>query len=224
MKLSIWDILAIVTVIAVFVIGIIFLQIFSDPYSALNPFPPATLPARVMIPTSTATQRSLPPTWTPQSGEREEIDAVNLVSTSTPLPTATGFVLPTFTATLTFTPSPIPATVTPTRTHDQAVWLKQSPPDGATLSPGQDFDMVWTVKNIGTNAWNKSYGYSYASGEKMHKKSSYKLRSAVGIDESIDLVVDMTAPTKEGYYRTAWHLVNEVGEPFYTVTFSFAVR
>jgi hypothetical protein len=134
MKLTIWDILAMITLFAVVVIGILFLLIFANPYSAVNPFPPPTVPPTLALPSLTHTPRSLPATWTPTPGGPEvqapvtvPSDNTGLVATSTPMPTATGFTLPTFTPTLTFTITPIPPTVTPTRTHDQAVWIKQSP-------------------------------------------------------------------------------------------------
>jgi hypothetical protein len=231
MKLTIWDILAMITLFAVVVVGILFLQIFANPYSAVNPFPPPTMPPTFALPTLTHTPRSLPPTWTPLPGEpvvelpgAEPSGDMPLVDTSTPVPTATGFTLPTFTPTMTFTVTPIPPTVTPTRTHDQAIWIKQSPVDGTILSPGQDFDMVWTIKNIGTNPWSANYGYSYARGASIHKQSSYKLNRTVGIDESIDIIVDMIAPNEPGGYSTVWRLVNETGQSFYTFTFVFSVR
>jgi hypothetical protein len=68
MKLTIWDVFAMVTLFAVVVVGIIFLQIFANPYSAVNPFPPPTMPAALALPTHTITPRSLPATWTPTPG------------------------------------------------------------------------------------------------------------------------------------------------------------
>jgi len=231
MKFTIWDILAIITLFAVAVVGVLFILIFANPYSAVNPFPPPTMPPTLALPTLTHTPRSLPPTWTPEPGSpgAQEPgttgggDAV-LINTSTPQPTATGFTLPTFTPTMTFTITPIPPTVTPTRTHDQAIWVKQSPVDGTILSPGQDFDMVWTIQNIGTNPWSTNYSYAYARGASIHKQSSYRLNRVVGIDETVDLIVDMVAPSEPGGYSTVWRLLNETGQAFYTFTFVFTVR
>jgi hypothetical protein len=228
MKLTIWDILAMITIFAVVVVGIIFFQIFANPYAAVNPFPPPTMPPTLALPTETMTPRSLPATWTPPPGGLVEqappVDASGeliLVQTSTPMPTATGFTLPTFTPTLTFTITP---TLTPTRTLDQAIWIKQSPNDGTVLDPGQDFDMVWTIQNIGTNPWPTSYSYAYARGAKIHKQNNYKLERTVGVDETIDIMVDMVAPSEPGGYSTVWRLLNDKGESFYTITFVFSVR
>ncbi len=110
MRLTLWDILAIMVTLALVLVSVIFLQIFIDPYAAVNPFPPETLPAPIQLPTSTNTPRVLPPTWTPTP-----LYGVNatLRPSSTLLPTSTGFVLPSATSTPTATPTP---TSTPTRT------------------------------------------------------------------------------------------------------------
>ncbi len=227
MKLSIWDILAVITLIAVFLIGIIFLQIFSNPYSSLNPFPPPTLPAAVVIPSSTATQRSMPPTWTPEPGEGTPVpisEAASLLATSTPFPSATGFTLPTFTPSNTYTLTP---SVTPTRTRDHADYVSQSPKDGTSFSPGQDFDMTWTLKNSGFNTWNTGYRFRFASGERTYKKKSGEsmpLPYSVSPDDTVKFLIDMRAPEDKGDYRTTYELVNNSGDKIFSVFFQFTVK
>ncbi len=225
MKFSIWDILAVLTLVAVVIVGVIFLQIFSNPHTALNPFPPPTLPAAVVIPSSTPTQRSLPATWTPAPSEGTlQPGEVSFVATSTPLPTATGFMLPTFTPSMTFTVTP---TITPTRTRDQAKYVSQNPSDGTSFSPSQDFDMTWKLKNVGINTWNTSYRFRYVSGEETYKKKngpSISLPYPVGIDDTVSLTVDMRAPKEKGEYRTTWELVNSEGEKVFSVFFDFKVK
>ncbi len=89
MKLSTWDILSIVVLLAALIVLGIVLAIFANPSSSLNPFPPATLPPTIQIPTATRTPVLLPPTWTP---------TVYLTQTPrptwTPFPTETPLVLP----------------------------------------------------------------------------------------------------------------------------------
>ncbi len=80
MKLSVWDILSIVVLVAALIVLGVVMTIFSNPNSSLNPFPPATLPPTIDIPTSTATPVMLPPTWTP-----------TVYFTPTPRPTSTLF-------------------------------------------------------------------------------------------------------------------------------------
>ncbi len=60
------NILTVLVLLTAFCAGGIFLMIFLNPQSSLNPFPPPTMPA--LIPTATVIPTSgvqLPPTWTP---------------------------------------------------------------------------------------------------------------------------------------------------------------
>ena len=112
MKFSVWDALSILALMGLCVVGIIVLTIFTNPASAFNPFPPPTLPASIVLPSDTPTAVFMPPTWTPvgQSSSSNE-----KVASQTPLPTSTGFVLPSFTPTFTNTPTPTNTkTLTPT--------------------------------------------------------------------------------------------------------------
>lgn len=61
-----WNVLTILVLLSATCLAAIFLTIFINPQSGLNPFPPATLPALVLTDTPTTTPRAiLPPTWTP---------------------------------------------------------------------------------------------------------------------------------------------------------------
>lgn len=134
MRLTIWDILSIILLLTLVLVGVIVVQIFIDPYSSVNPFPPATMPAPIQLPTSTNTPRVLPPTWTPtpQSGGQ-----ATLRPSSTLPPTATGFMLPTLTstptATRTITPTPT-LTRTPTKTL-VPTWTNSPVPTATTEAP-----------------------------------------------------------------------------------------
>lgn len=114
MKFSAWDFFSILGLIALLIIGVVFVQIYVDPYTVLNPFPPPTMPAGIVLPSATATLRQLPPTWTatPFGG----VGGVVIQPSSTFAPTSTGFVIASFTPTPTSTPTPT-NTPTPTRTR-----------------------------------------------------------------------------------------------------------
>lgn len=126
MKGTIWNILTIVTLLALTGLCLLFLTLFINPYSAINPFPPPTLPPTVAIPTSTATLKSLPSTWTPDAGGGIAPQGTPLRPSQTLPPTSTGFVLPSFTPTATNTATPtntatITLTPTVTRTYTPTV-------------------------------------------------------------------------------------------------------
>ena len=92
-----WDMLSILLIIAMAIVVIVFIVIYQNPYSTLNPYPPLPELPTLFIPTSTATPRSMPGTWTPTV-------TLTLTNTVTTTPTAT------FTPTVTDPPQPATAT------------------------------------------------------------------------------------------------------------------
>lgn len=134
MRLTIWDILSIILLLALILVGVIVVQIFIDPYSSVNPFPPATMPAPIQLPTSTNTPRVLPPTWTPTALTSGQ---ATLRPSSTLPPTATSFLVPTATATPTPTRTPtLTPTVTQTPTETLVPTRTNSPmPTATTEAP-----------------------------------------------------------------------------------------
>lgn len=116
MKDSTWNLLAIFTLAALVLVVVLFVVIFLNPQSALNPFPPEPLPTQLVLPTATPTYRQLPPTWTPTLGQgRSSLATLDPRPSSTLPPTSTSFTIPTFTATFTVTSTPTD-TATPTNT------------------------------------------------------------------------------------------------------------
>jgi hypothetical protein len=79
----IWNILTILVLIITLVIVALVLVIFINPSVGINPFPPPTLPVRVILDTPTPTPINvLPPTWTPRFDP-------SATPTLTPLPSMT---------------------------------------------------------------------------------------------------------------------------------------
>ncbi len=91
----VWNILTVATLLGVLCVGIVFLNLYFNPYASINPFPPPT-----DVPTATPYMSPtpqlggvLPPTWTPSPTPEPS-------PTRTPRDTATPFVLPTATETV----------------------------------------------------------------------------------------------------------------------------
>jgi hypothetical protein len=94
--------LSILALIGVLCVACFTITVFTNPHSALNPFPPPTMPALMSLPTETPTTIiiTLPPTWTP---------------TISPIPNPTDTPQPT--STLPPTPTPVSLSSTPTETE-----------------------------------------------------------------------------------------------------------
>lgn len=83
----------------------------------------------------------------------------------------------------------------------------QSPVDNTVYPPGKDFEVKWTVTNIGTELWDaRNMDFIYLSGAKIHKTGALDLPKSVPSGTSIDLTVRMKSPSDSGKYTTAWTL------------------
>jgi len=82
----IWNILTGLTIVSALIIGLVFLVIFVNPQSGLNPLPPTTIPALMKTHTPSPTPKDvLPPTWTPTIAPTQGPTASPTV-TDTPIP------------------------------------------------------------------------------------------------------------------------------------------
>jgi hypothetical protein len=87
-------------------------------------------------------------------------------------------------------------------------------PDGTKYEPGTAFTKTWRLRNIGTCTWTKSYSMVYDSGEKMGTTLSVPFTADVPPGGTIDLSVNMTAPTTSGHYIGYWKFKNASGGTF----------
>jgi hypothetical protein len=124
MRNPVLNILTILSLLTLCGVSAFVLTIFVNPDSALNPFPPPTEPAALVLPTDTPTPQSMPPTWTPGPGVASATVAP-LALTATPSFTPTTFVLPTYTPTATPTETP---TETPLPTDTEVPPEPTNPP------------------------------------------------------------------------------------------------
>ncbi len=160
--------------------------------------------------TITATRTRRPPTKTPTPTFTE------------PPPTSTKFNTPTITPTK--TNPPIPTRTATYYINDQARLYSQEPKDFTVLTAGQDFDVVWVVRNTGTHVWTTKYSYQYEDGVKGYLREKYYLKKEVARLGETNLIVDMIAPKEPGTYTTRWVLVNDQDIKFATVFFTFLVK
>ena len=140
------------------------------------------------------------------------------------LPTVTvpAFVTATSAPTGSTTYHPVP---TQPKGPDVAQLVSQKFTQSSVFSPGEDFDMIWTVKNVGTKRWNIEYYWKYESGTQFDKKATlYMSPKSVNIGETLDLLIDCIAPSTPGSYNTYWSLINDNGAVFYSVYLNIVVK
>ena len=146
------------------------------------------------------------------SGDRAIWGAPRILrlGTGTPPPTVTS--LPPLTATA--TPFSTPPIISPSVCDKAAFVADVTVADGTLFSPEAAFIKTWRMKNVGTCTWSKSYSLVFYSGDQIGAPTSFNLPNAVSPGQTVDLIVNMVAPTTEGKYRGYWILRNSTGALF----------
>ena len=110
----------------------------------------------------------------------------------------------------------MPASVSAAQTcTDRAQFVADvTVPDGTRYDPGATFKKTWRLRNIGTCTWSTSYSLVFDSGERMGAPASITFPSSVAAGQTVDLTVDMTAPSAAGSYRGYWKFKNAAGTLF----------
>ncbi len=142
--------------------------------------------------------------------------------------TQTAAAKPTSTPTNTPEPTATPTLTTPTSnvTNTPAVTTtatKQAAPDlaevigvsaSATFSAGQDFSVTWTVKNTGNNTWKANYLVRCYTTAYCFNGQTISFGKEVKPGETIDLTIQLKAPSTAGDHNTLWVLTNADGTNF----------
>ncbi|HSG25821.1 MAG TPA: NBR1-Ig-like domain-containing protein [Anaerolineales bacterium] len=120
-------------------------------------------------------------------------------------------------ATLPPTNTPVPS-FTPTKTIpcNRAGFVKDvTVPDGKIYAPGTTFTKTWRLRNTGTCSWNGNYDLVFDSGNKMGAADVIDLTiGTVNPDDTVDISVNLTAPSASGDYRGDWLLRSDTNEVF----------
>jgi hypothetical protein len=87
-------------------------------------------------------------------------------------------------------------------------------PDGTIFKPGEKFTKTWRLLNAGTSTWTTAYSLVFSSGEQMDGAASTPLTLQVPPGQTVDLSVELTAPSEEGKYTGYWMLRNSAGSNF----------
>jgi hypothetical protein len=140
-------------------------------------------------------------------------------SSSSVTPTSTFTSIPqASTATFTMTPSPVPASPTDTQICDRAEFVTDvTVADGTVFSAGDTFTKTWRIRNTGTCSWTPSYTFRFSNGEAMSGPSSIALSGNVNPGQTVDISVNLKAPSSPDNYTGYWKLRNASGTDFFTV-------
>ncbi|MDK2981214.1 MAG: hypothetical protein PWQ55_1561 [Chloroflexota bacterium] len=148
------------------------------------------------------------------------MEKTQAAATYTPLPTLTPY--PTYTAVSQRPNYPQP-TYAPENCN-QATFISETIPDNTVFQPGEDFTKSWRLKNTGTCTWNPNYSFVFYSGDRMSGDKVTDLDEYVKPGETIDVLVDMTAPSDPDTYTGYWRMQDDGGTNFYQVYVTIKVK
>lgn len=87
-------------------------------------------------------------------------------------------------------------------------------PDGVIIAPGSTFTKTWRLQNNGNCPWDSSYTLMFVSGDAMGTIVKVPFTKTVYPDQSVDMSVDLTAPTTNGLYTGYWRIATPYGGTF----------
>lgn len=101
--------------------------------------------------------------------------------------------------------------------EDAASFVKDvSIPDETRFDGGESFTKTWRLKNEGTCTWTVDYDLYFISGYSLGGPGVKALQGDVSPGRTVDISVDLKAPTSDGTYKGFWMLRNKDGGLFGT--------
>ena len=85
--------------------------------------------------------------------------------------------------------------------------------DGTTFNPGSGFRKTWRLYNNGSCTWNSGYKLEFVSGDRMNG-NTVTIPTTVKPGNTVDVSVDLTAPSKAGTYKGNWQMRSPQGASF----------
>ena len=125
--------------------------------------------------------------------------------TSTVSPTVAAEVTATNSIPPTNTPAPVIPTNPPDCTNRAAFVADVTVPDFTVFASGASIHKVWRVRNTGTCTWTSEYFLVFNSGDQMNAPNSMPLNTTES-GQTLDLAVDMTAPSAYATYRVYFEI------------------
>jgi hypothetical protein len=89
-------------------------------------------------------------------------------------------------------------------------------PDGTLMKPDEKFRKIWRVQNTGTCRWDEGFGFTLWAGPAMSGEPiKFSINDQpVNPGGTVDMGIDMRAPTTPGDYVAHWIMVSDSGKTF----------
>jgi hypothetical protein len=87
-------------------------------------------------------------------------------------------------------------------------------PDGTVVAPSSTFVKTWRLENVGSCTWSTSFAAVFTGGDQMGAPSVVYMPTSVAPGATVDISVNLTAPSSSGHYRGNWELRDASGVVF----------
>lgn len=114
------------------------------------------------------------------------------------------------------TPTRIPPTATPIPCYQVKFVEDLTIPDGTKIVAGNTFTKTWRIRNSGSCTWDTRFDIAFVDGTQMTPGKIWDLKKEVKSGETVDISIEMTAPSTVGSYQGNFQMVNPNGTRFGT--------
>ncbi len=113
------------------------------------------------------------------------------------------------------TPTSLPPAATATSNCDNALFITDvTYPDNTIVPANSTFTKTWRLQNTGSCSWTPSYALVFVSGDVMNGPTAQALTGNVNPGQTVDISVNLQAPSSNGTYTGHWGLRNASGVIF----------
>ena len=165
----------------------------------------------------TAAAQTVEANLTQLAGQNTPTPSVQLTNTPSVVTVTPAVTFPVVSSLAVTSPTSGAVGVTATQNCDDADFVTDvTIPDGTVLGPNETFTKTWRLKNAGTCSWTPSYSVVFSNGDSMSGPASQALTANVNPGQTIDISVNLKAPSTPGDYTGYWKLRNAAGVTFAT--------
>ncbi|HUI88900.1 MAG TPA: NBR1-Ig-like domain-containing protein [Anaerolineales bacterium] len=142
----------------------------------------------------------------------ENTPTLSPANTATPIPSAN---TPTLTPVPSSTLPPAAPSATATSNCDNALFVTDvTYPDNTVVTASSTFTKTWRLQNVGSCSWTPSYALVFVSNNLMNGPTVQALSGNVNPGQTVDISVNLQAPSGNGTYTGNWGLRNASGVIF----------
>ena len=95
-------------------------------------------------------------------------------------------------------------------------------PDDTELEPGVSFVKTWRIRNSGTCDWDTGFQLAFVGGSQLGASASVAV-PATPSGSTVDVAVQMVAPTEPGAYKSRWRMQSDQGQVFGSTVYALIV-